>query len=464
MRGRRINDGPASRTRASKHPPQSDEDEISPGISKFSNSRADILIDEIASAVMSEIMSRPSKRERSESTSESESDEAMDYADLHYASSLSAEARANYKREYQRLRKLSGNVIPLRYSVLDSLIPDMVKARCLEYVNRLNDEDDSTSSKRREWLNTVLRVPLGKYAETGVGDPAEQLRNARASLEKVVHGNLEAKETLMGLVAQAIRNPLSRPPVIGLVGPPGVGKTTLARYGIAEALGRPFRQISCGGLHDVSSLRGHSFTWEGGTHGAIAGILIDVGCMNPIILLDEIDKIGDTRHGEEVQSLLIHLLDPTQNCSFQDEYMAGLDLDLSRAIFVLSLNDESRLSPILRDRVHFVHMESPSSTDKVLIAKRHLVPEALRNVGVDESELTFSSETLQHAVRIDSAEEYGVRHLARAIEGCVRRYNLMYLTDQTIPHVPRGIITPSIYAALRPKTCNQSSRTSFMYL
>lgn len=363
-------------------------------------------------------------------------DDEEDYSEYakeqKYRRSLDKDQRAYYDATETRLRELSGAVIPIKYNILDSNITDSVKARCLEYVSQINEDEDSSDAKRMSWLQTLLKVPFGKYSvpiDTGdTKDSGVLIKEARQCLDSVVYGNRVVKDTLQELVAQRISNPQGRPPVIGLIGPPGVGKTTIARYGIAKALNKPFYQISCGGLQDAASLRGHSYTWEGSTHGALLDAVIQTECMDPVILLDEIDKIGETKHGQEVQNMLIHLLDPTQNCSFQDEYFSGIELDFSRTVFVLSLNDSSSMSPILRDRVQFVKMDTPTANDKVAIAQRFLIQKSLDNVGISSDKLTFAEETLQKAINNGQKEE-GVRNLYRSIEGCIRKLNLLRLLD-----------------------------------
>lgn len=418
-------------------------------------------------------------------------DDEEDYSEYakerKYRKSLDKKQRAHYDATETRLRELSGAVIPIKYSILDSNMAESVKARCLEYVSQITEDEDSSDAKRRSWLQTLLKVPFGKYSvlieADSTKDGSALIKEARQCLDSVVYGNRVVKDTLQELVAQRISNPQGRPPVIGLIGPPGVGKTTIARYGIAKALNKPFYQISCGGLQDAASLRGHSYTWEGSTHGALLDAVMQTGCMDPVILLDEIDKIGETKHGQEVQSMLIHLLDPTQNCSFQDEYFSGIDLDFSRAVFVLSLNDSSSMSPILRDRVQFVKMDTPTANDKVAIAQRFLIQKSLDNVGISSDKLTFAEETLQKAIS-NGLNEEGVRNLYRSIEGCIRKLNLLrlldddekrnYLKDLKAADVQSVIdtcnsspmnITPKVYELIKPNTVGSNNSPPFgMYM
>ena len=161
----------------------------------------------------------------------------------------------------------------------------------------------------------------------------------------------------------------------------GVGKTSLAKKGLANCLrdadgnSRPFAFIALGGSCNGSTLEGHSYTYVGSNYGSIVQILIDKKCMNPIILFDEVDKISKTENGKEITGILTHLLDSTQNNTFQDKYFSGVDLDLSKALFILSYNDVDSIDKILLDRVHRIKFDSLSVEDKIVICKHHLLPE-----------------------------------------------------------------------------------------
>ena len=399
--------------------------------------------------------------------------------EMRYLSSITTSRRKEYKEHEDRLVRGAMCDVPFRFRVLDSHIPDDVKVQCLSFVRHLDDEDGEF--KRRSWLERILRVPFGKYTtEDGPPkreDAAKHVAMAKSILDKVVHGNLDAKNTLREMVAQGITCPEGRMPVIGLVGPPGIGKTTLAIKGIAEVMNRPFFHISCGGMQDAGAIRGHSYTFEGSTPGAIITALSQTGVMDPVILFDEVDKLNNMpKGGADVQSVLIHLLDPTQNENFEDEYFAGLPRDLSRAIFVLSMNDSTNLSPILRDRVQLVEMDTPKTADKVEIAKGFLIPACLRNVGLTAERVHFPHETLHHAIST-GATEAGVRQLKYCLEGIVRRVNMFILigkkrtreilcefslNDKVQTHIIEGLfgprtkkgtvtVTASLCDALKPR-------------
>merc|ERR1719198_1584142 len=174
------------------------------------------------------------------------------------------------------------------------------------------------------------------------------IEQAQAKLAAAVYGHEEPKEKIVQILCQWMSNPDASPLVLGICGPPGNGKTTLCRKGIAEALVRPFSQLSLGGATDASVLEGHSYTYVGSSWGRIAGLLMETQCMNPVMFFDELDKVSETPRGEEICGVLTHLTDHSQNSQFTDKYFDGIPLDCSKALFVFSFNDETKLNSVLR--------------------------------------------------------------------------------------------------------------------
>jgi ATP-dependent Lon protease len=196
----------------------------------------------------------------------------------------------------------------------------------------------------------------------------------------------------------------------GFEGPPGVGKTSLAKNGLANCLkdsngqSRPFAMIQMGGDSNGSTLHGHNYTYVGSTWGSIVQILMDKKCMNPIIFIDEVDKISKTEHGREIVGILTHLLDSTQNDCFQDKYFAGVDFDLSKALFILSYNDVFSIDKVLLDRIHRIKFDPLSLEDKIIIVKKHLLPDIYEKMGlenvieINDKEIKFIIEKLFYTI------------------------------------------------------------------
>jgi ATP-dependent Lon protease len=194
-----------------------------------------------------------------------------------------------------------------------------------------------------------------------------------------------------------------------------------------NGVSRPFALIALGGDSNASTLVGHSYTYVGSTWSQIIQILMDKKCMNPIIVFDEVDKISKTEHGKEITGILTHLLDPTQNDCFQDKYFSGIDIDLSKVLFILSYNDVESIDKVLLDRVHRIKFESLSIEDKVVICNNHLLPEIYKKVGLEDT-IHFADETIKFIVE-EYTLEPGVRKLKEKLFEIVGEINLNLLKE-----------------------------------
>ena len=296
-------------------------------------------------------------------------------------------------------------------------------------------DDLSTCFQCVSTIPTILdTVPNDiKLVETKLNEICEYMNGVRKTLDTVVYGHTNAKKQLERIIGQWINGNGQESHVIGFEGNPGVGKTTLAK-GLANCLkdehgnSRPFALIAIGGDSNASSLIGHSYTYVGSTWGQIVQILMDTKCMNPIILIDEIDKVSKTEHGKEIIGVLTHLLDPSQNKSFQDKYFSGIDLDISRVLFVLSYNDPNSIDKILLDRVHRIKFESLSVEDKIIISNKHLLPELYNKIGLDGA-IHFPDAVLKFIIE-EYTLEPGVRKLKEKLFEIVGEINLNILNGK----------------------------------
>jgi ATP-dependent Lon protease len=268
---------------------------------------------------------------------------------------------------------------------------------------------------------------LAKQIETKFAEINTYMNSVTGTLNAAVHAHEKAKKQVERIVAQWIAGNDNTGYVLGFEGAPGIGKTTLAK-GLANCLkdkdgvSRPFALIAIGGDANSSSLVGHSYTYVGSTWGQIVQILMDKKCMNPIILIDEVDKISRTEHGKEIIGILTHLLDTTQNEGFQDKYFSGIDLDLSKVLFILSYNDVDAIDKILLDRVHRIKFDNLSIEDKIEIANKHLLPEIYKKVGLNGA-IQFLPETLKFIIE-EYTLEPGVRKLKEKLYEIVGEINL----------------------------------------
>ena len=261
-------------------------------------------------------------------------------------------------------------------------------------------------------------------------------------MDKCIYGQNKAKNSILEIVAKWITNPKSKGNIIGLCGPPGVGKTSLIKQGLSKALDIPFSFISLGGSTNASILEGFDYTYEGSKWGRIVDILMENNCMNPVLFLDELDKISETKAGEERASILIHLTDPTQNNSFSDKYFSGIEFDLSQSFLIFSFNDEYKINPILKDRITIINLESFSIKDKIQIARDFSIKKICKNIGIKENKIILSDETLKDII-VNYCPESGVRKLEKCLDTLIMKVNLYDLTkNKTYLNLKEDIQSP----------------------
>lgn len=203
-----------------------------------------------------------------------------------------------------------------------------------------------TSEKLESWFNDFLSIPFGEFSKPEIDlkksssvSIIKYFKDLMTKLDDTVDGLVHVKEEIVNFVAQAIANNKPSPRIIALHGVPGTGKTRIIRDGVAKALNTPMQVFSMGGVKDSSHFLGFDFTYQNSKHGAISQALMDSGVMNPVFVLDELDKISDTSEGEEIQNLLVHLTDPLQNHDFKDKYFDSLPIDLSRVFWIVIFNN-----------------------------------------------------------------------------------------------------------------------------
>jgi ATP-dependent Lon protease len=246
-------------------------------------------------------------------------------------------------------------------------------------------------------------------------------------MESAIYGHEEAKLQIMQFVSSWIANPKANGNVLSIHGPPGTGKTSLIKDGVAKALERPFHFITLGGATDASFLDGHSYTYEGSTWGKIADVLMQSKYMNPIIYFDELDKVSETPKGEEIIGVLTHLTDTTQNMQFHDKYFSEIrEFDLSKCLFIFSYNDESKINPILLNRMYVIQTKGYDTKEKMVIARKYLLPKISQQVRNKPEDIVLSDDILNHIITDTrlTLKEDGVRNLKRCLEIIYTKLNL----------------------------------------
>ena len=291
-----------------------------------------------------------------------------------------------------------------------------------------------------------IRLKLGK-CQTNV------LHNCRAALDDAAFGHTEAKLQLERLMAQWL-NGEDRGMVLGIQGPPGNGKTTLIKNGLSNCLTdvegnpRPCAFMPLGGSSDGATLVGHNYTYTGSCWGRVVDILMQTKCMNPIIIIDELDKVSKTENGREITGILTHLTDTTQNMEFNDKYFAGIPIDMSRAIFVFTFNDPSMIDPILLDRITVVNTKPLLLEEKVRVIQDYVFPDICKAVGFQQGELVMEDRCVEYLCESYTIEA-GVRKLKEMIVDVVREANLQQIKNKITPSLDRDFFD-SIFKT-RPK-------------
>jgi ATP-dependent Lon protease len=338
-------------------------------------------------------------------------------------------------KELREINQLIQVEKPYRLTLIESSMPNIFKAAAMKRINTLKHMEPSSGEfyKIKNWVDTFMKIPFGKFEtlpvniSNGVDSCHEFMDNALKRLDTAVYGLNDAKMQIMQMLGQLITNPAAIGTSIAIKGAMGTGKTSLVKEGISKILNRPFAFIALGGATDSTFLEGHSYTYEGSTWGKIVQILIDSKCMNPVIYFDELDKISDTPKGEEIAGILTHLTDSTQNSQFHDKYFSDVDFDLSKCLFIFSYNDESKINPILRDRMYKIQTKGYDKKQKTIIANQYLLPGIREQVKFNDSDITIQEDALHYIIDSHCNKEEGVRNLKRCLEIIHTKLNLYRL-------------------------------------
>ena len=324
---------------------------------------------------------------------------------------------------------------PYSMTIIESTLPVFLKNEALKKINSLKHMDQGTGEyyKVKNWVDTFMRIPFGVYSDLliniddGIDKCHEFMETSQKILNDAVYGLNDAKMQIMQILGQLISNPKSTGTAIAIHGPPGSGKTSLVKEGISKILKRPFAFIALGGATDSSFLEGHSYTYEGSVCGKIIQILIESKCMNPVIYFDELDKISDTPKGEEIIGILTHLTDTSQNNQFHDKYFSEVSFDLSKCLFIFSYNDETKVNPILKDRMYRIQTKGYDKKQKMCISNNYLLPKIREQVNFKNDDIIITDEAINYIIDNNCDKEEGVRNLKRCLEIIHTKLNLYRL-------------------------------------
>ena len=347
------------------------------------------------------------------------------------------EDQAAFLRQMEEINKHTYIDKPYKFKLLDTDIPLQLKACAMKKIEMLNFMDPSMGEyyKMKKWIDTFMTIPFGKFKklpvsiEDGVDACKKFMMDAKTQLDNVVFGLDDAKMQIIQMMGLWLSNPDAVGSAIAIQGPPGTGKTTLVKEGISKILGRDFAFIALGGATDSSYLEGHGYTYEGSSWGKIVDILVQCDSMNPVIYFDELDKISDTPKGEEIIGILTHLTDTTQNSSFHDKYFSELDFDLSKCLFIFSYNDESKINPILKDRMYRIYTQGYNKKQKQVIARNYLMPKLRESIKFHETDVVINNDIVDYINTKYVENEKGVRNMKRCFEIIYTKLNLYRFID-----------------------------------
>ena len=327
--------------------------------------------------------------------------------------------------------------------ILESNMPDRVKNLSLELVKEIVSAQSnpilsgSHNNDKQKYLNGLLDIPFGIYKnipvnkfENSIDECCNFLLDVYNNLNKTVYGMNNAKMQVCQIVSSLMSNKHVKGLVIGLHGPAGTGKTSLIKNGLSKSLNIPMEMFPLGGIKDGSTLTGKMSTYVNSKHGSILTALKKSKCMNPILYFDELDKVdsSNSQNSNDIENVLIHLTDPIQNDTFKDEYYDGIEFDLSKTIIVFSYNDESKINPILLDRILKIEVNGYNKKEMVIIAQDYLIPELFLNYGIDKQKLTIPNSVIEYIHDNYTPMEKGVRPIKQYLSHLITFVNtLSYL-------------------------------------
>ena len=330
-----------------------------------------------------------------------------------------------------------------RNKLIDLTIPVFNKLNDKQRKKEISGILKTSSHKDIISINTAINKNEGHYEkiytenatiQKDISNFTKEIKEIELALDESVYGHTHAKNQIMKIICQWITGE-QKGYCFGFEGSPGVGKTSLAKKGLSDCLTdvdgskRPFSFIALGGSCNGSTLEGHGFTYVNSTWGRIVDILMESKCMNPIIYIDELDKVSKSEHGKEIIGILTHLIDYTQNDGFQDKYFSGIDIDLSKALFIFSYNDPSQIDRILLDRIHRIKFDNLTMEEKIVIVNKYIIPEINQKMGFSNV-VELSEEIIINIINLYTMEP-GVRKLKEILFDLYGEINIELLKSNS---------------------------------
>lgn len=323
------------------------------------------------------------------------------------------ELSKNLKKEVNHIMSLKNKILKLNTSK-NNLINIYRKYRELKRLS----PDDEEFSKLYNWLYQVVELPHDNLKVVS-NKSIDYIKNIQLKLDETLYGMEKVKEQILLFLNTKLSNPNIKGCSIGLIGPPGVGKTTIARL-LANILEYPFQQISFGGISSVDYLKGHSYTYIGSKPGEIANSLMRMKYKNGILFLDEFEKITNSKNSNDIKSFLLHLTDFQQNTEYRDSYFSEITIDLSNIWFIYSMNDFPDDSA-LQDRIHFIQVDGYKLNEKIKIMKNFVIPKILENLNLQKDSIIFSEDICKYIIEKVGDNTEGIRTIENISKDIIQK-------------------------------------------
>lgn len=363
-------------------------------------------------------------------------------------------ANNNITNELDKIKSLSIEDIDYKKQLISNkFIQPNIKALTLEKIDEMKNQNNEFF-KQKTFVDHILKYPWSSSSSKNLSvssNSVEYIENIKNNLNTYTYGHDEAKNILLQTIASWITNPNGGGRPLGFVGPPGVGKTLLAKS-ISKALNIPFAEITLGGQNDGELLHGHGYTYSGSQPGLIIKKMVEMGQERCILYFDELDKTA-SKHGvvNEITSILIHLTDPNMNKSFQDRFFQGVDFPLDKVIMIFSYNDPDKVDPILLDRITQIKVKPYTIQEKIIIVKDYVIPELQKAIGINQPFTNLDNNMIEYIID-NYTNEAGIRNIKRKIEKIFLTLNLEILLNKidcekyilTIEEINRILLKPQI--------------------
>lgn len=347
----------------------------------------------------------------------------------------SSQEHARMQRQSIELEnKITDNMLQIKYKILKLETSENNKVVIYQKFIELQSlrHDDSEYSKLLNWIKSAIELPFDKIKTFSFQSSMTTfLQYASNRMDRELFGMKKVKEQLLFFINAKLTNPTMKRTNLGLVGPPGVGKTSIARL-LSTILDIGFQQISCGGIDRSDYFKGHDYTYVGSRPGEIVNCLKRMGTKNGILFFDEYEKVLTNK---SISALMLHITDPSQNSEYRDSYFSELTIDLSHIWFIYSMNllptDEA-----LRDRIFYIDIHGYRANEKVTIVKDYILKKSLRNSGLIDTDITLNNEAIKHLVQLCGKNDKGVRNLEKVIMDMVNKFKFLQLHQDEHGNIP----------------------------